>query len=140
MVRQSDQRRFTFCNYYRQCLKSLKLLVLKWSCSGLLLLMSDLKFHALCVRHMHLWISRSHAHILMQLLQLCLNPFQTQIGISTRKMDRRITGHLCERNVENKCVPIILTYDQVGEHCHVFMLDFYISKMPQKMEYFYIRP
>ena len=68
------------------------------------------------------------------------NPFQTQIGISTRKMDRRITGHLCERNVENKCVPIILTYDQVGEHCHVFMLDFYISKMPQKMEYFYIRP
>ena len=31
----------------------------------------------------------------------------------------------------------------MGEHCHVFLLDLYISKMPKKakeMDYFYLRP
>ena len=42
----------------------------------------------------------------------------------------------------NKRVPIVSTYEQVGEHCHVYLLDMYISKMPEKakeLDYFYLR-
>uniref|UniRef100_A0A1X7U4V1 Uncharacterized protein n=1 Tax=Amphimedon queenslandica TaxID=400682 RepID=A0A1X7U4V1_AMPQE len=48
-----------------------------------------------------------------------------------------------ECTVENKTVPIFSCFDQVGERCHVFLLDSYISKMPQKakdLDYFYLRP
>ena len=42
------------------------------------------------------------------------------------------------------CILLVFsTYDQVGERCHVFLLDLYISKMPKQVkekDYFYLRP
>ena len=81
-----------------------------------------------------------HRNLKLSQLQRLSNPDRY---LYTENGSKNHSGRLCERNVENKCVPIISTYDQVGERCHVFLLDLYISKMPQKakeMDYFYLRP
>ena len=53
------------------------------------------------------------------------------------------SGSLSERCIQNKSVPIFACFDEVGERCHVHLLDVYISRMPQKakdLDYFYLRP
>ena len=70
-----------------------------------------------------------HRYLKLSQLQCLSNPDRY---LYTENGSKNHSGCLREGNVENKCVPIISTYDQVGECCHVFLLDLYISKMPQK--------
>ena len=48
-----------------------------------------------------------------------------------------------EKSIKNKTVPIVSCYAQVGERCHVYVLDWYIEKMPlraKEHDLFYLRP
>lgn len=64
---------------------------------------------------------------LSQLKRMC-NPDRY---IYTEKGSKNRSGS--ERTVDNKTVPIFSCFDEVGERCHVFLLDSYISKMPQTL-------
>ena len=50
----------------------------------------------------------------------------------TENGSKNRSGKLSERSVANKCVPIVSMYEQVGERCHVYLLDMYISKRRQR--------
>ena len=56
----------------------------------------------------------------------------------TENRSKNHSGRLSERSVASKRVPIVSTYEQVGERCHVYLLDTYISKMPKELDYFYL--
>ena len=63
--------------------------------------------------------------------------------IYTENGSKNHSGHLKERSIENKTVPIVSCYAQVGERCHVYLLDQYIEKMPlqaKEHDLFYLRP
>ena len=81
-----------------------------------------------------------HRNLKLSQLQRSSNPDQY---LYTENGSKNRSGRLSERSVANKHVPIVSTYKQVGERCHVYLLDMYISKMPKKakeLDYFYLRP
>ena len=60
----------------------------------------------------------------------------------TENGSKNRSGGLFQLRVENKVVPIY-SCEQLGERCHVYLLDKYISKLPPKafeMDCFYMRP
>ena len=69
--------------------------------------------------------------------------FEPDRYIYTENGSKNRSGCLRERSIQNKTVPIFSCFNKVGKRCHVYLLDLYISKMPQKakdMDYFYLRP
>ena len=72
---------------------------------------------------------------------------ESYIGSATALPDtengsKNRSGGLFQLRVENKVVPIY-TCKLLGERCHVYLLDKYISKLPPKafeMDCFYMRP
>ena len=84
--------------------------------------------------------SAEHRRLKLSQLQRMSNPDRY---IYTEHGSKNHSGCLSERTISNKTVPILSTYSKVGQRCHVYLLDYYISKMPQKakdMDLFYLRP
>ena len=62
--------------------------------------------------------------------------------IYTENGSKNHSGSFIGASVQNKQVPIYSTYGTVGKRCHVYILDLYISKMPEKAkqsDWFYLR-
>ena len=71
-----------------------------------------------------------------------LSLLDVKILMYTENGSKNRSGGLYQLKVENKCVPLMANA-QLGTRCHVYLIDLYISKLPEKareMDCFYMKP
>ena len=108
--------------------------------------------HQVCCQYTTLMDSSEQYSIIYNGKSFCLQGGEEHGSLKLSQLKRTDTGYTYTENAsknragglrfESKVVGIVAN-DEAGEHCHCYLVDLYISRLPEKVksqDLFYVRP